>query len=191
MVNRLLKYLVWHQDEFCGKDKLFESCAPTQCSAKETRDFSLQRIYSSCLSQRKRWYHLSSELVGQKVSQFVKEKFFEEFPSEVSCIKISDLWLENGEHVPFEWFSVRSSEEGFAISLFGLLGGLLKQLLTKESGSLSSRVFERVVDAINNVDVSDYNLGRGIAARTPKSQRITILEKELLFYRDRVKPTTH
>ena len=125
---------------------------------------------------------MSSELVGQKVSQFVKEKFFEEFPSEVSCIKISDLWLENGEHVPFEWFSVRSSEEGFAISLFGLLGGLLKQLLTKESGSLSSRVFERVVDAINNVDVSDYNVGRGIAAQTPKSQRITILEKELLSY---------
>lgn len=156
-------------------------------SAKETRDFSLQRIYGSCLSQRKRWYPLSSELVGRKVSQFVKGKFFEEFPSEISRVKIGDLWRENGEHVPYELFSVKSSEEAFAISLFGLLGGSLKQSSTKESGFLSSRVFECVVDAINNVDVSDRNVSSAIDARTPKSQRIAILEKELKFYRDRVR----
>ena len=127
-------------------------------SVKETRDFSLQRIYGSCLSQRKRWYPLSSELVGRKVG--VKGKFFEEFPSEISRVKIGDLWRGNGEHVPFEWFSVRSSEEAFATSLFGLLGGLLKQSSMKESGFLSSRVFERVVDTINNVDVSDHNVGK-------------------------------
>lgn len=130
---------------------------------------------------------MSSELVGRKVGQFVKGKFFEEFPSEISRVKIGDLWRENGEHVPFEWFSVRSSEEAFAISLFGLLGGSLKQSSTKESGFLSSRVFERVVDAINNVDVSDHNVGSAIDARTPKSQKIAILEKELKFYRDRVR----
>jgi len=60
-------------------------------------------------------------------------------------------------------------------------------LLTNESGFLSSRVFERVVDAINNVDVSERNVSSAIDARTPKSQRIAILEKELKFYRDRVR----
>ena len=48
-------------------------------------------------------------------------------------------------------------------------------------------VFERVVDAINNVDVSDRNVSSVIDARTPKSQRIAILEKELKFYRDRIR----
>ena len=70
--------------------------------------------------------------MGRKVGQFVKGKFFEEFPSEISRVKIGDLWRENGDHVPFEWFSVRSSEEAFAISLFGLLGGSLKQPSTKD-----------------------------------------------------------
>ena len=130
--------------------------------------------------------------MGGKVSQFVKGKFFVEFPSEISRVKIGNLWRENGEHVPYELFSVKSSEEAFAISLFGLLGGSLKQSSTKESGFLSSRVFERVVDAINNVDVSHRNVGERnmssvIDARTPKSQRIAILEKELKFYRDRVR----
>ena len=167
---------------------IFVSRANTMVrSAKEMRDFSLQRIYGSCPSQRKRWYPLSSELVGRKVSQFVKGKFFEEFPSEISRVKIGDLWRENGEHVPLEWFSGKSSEEAFAISLFGLLGGSLKQSSTKESEFMSSRIFERVVDSINNVDVSDRNVSSAIDARTPKSQRITILEKELEFYRDRVR----
>ena len=82
---------------------------------------------------------------------------------------------------------MKSSEEAFAISLFGLLGGSLKQSSTKDSGFLSSRVFERVVEAVNNVDVSDGNVSTAIDARTPKSQRIAILEKELKFYRDRVR----
>ena len=151
-------------------------------SAKETRDFSLQRIYGSFLSKRKRRYPFSSELVGRKVSQFVRGKFSEKFPSEISHVKISELWRENGEHFPFEWFSVKSSEEAFAMSLFGLLAGSLKQSSTKESGFLSSRGFECVVDTINNVDVSDcsiYELGdrcsntekRGKARESPSLRR--------------------
>ena len=151
------------------------------CTAKGTREFSLQRIYGSCLSQRKRWYPLSSELMGRKVSQVVQGKFFEEFSSEISRVRNGDLWWENGEHVPFEWFSVKSSEEAYAMSLFGLLGGSLEQSSTRESGFLSSNGFERVVDAINNLDVSDRNVSSAIDARTLKSQRIAKLPLILLM----------
>ena len=92
--------------------------------------------------------------------------------SEISRVRMGDLWRENGEHDPFEWFSVKSSEEAYATSLFRLLGGSFKQSSTRESGFLSSNGFERVVDAINNLDVSDRNVSSAIDARTSKSQRI-------------------
>lgn len=154
--------------------------------AKEAKEFSFHRVYGSCLSQGKRWYPLSSQLVGRKVSQFVKGKFFEGFSSEISRVGIGDLWRQNGEHVPSEWFSVKNSEEAYVISLFGLLGGLLKQSSTAESGFLSSDSFKRIVDAINNLDVSDRSENSAIDPRTPKSQRIAILEKELKFFRGKV-----
>jgi len=125
-------------------------------------------------------------LWAEKSVSLLKESFFEEFPSKISHVKIGSLWRDNREHIPFEWFSVKSSQEAFAISLFGLLGGLLKQLLTKESGLLSSRVFKRVMNAINNA-VNNHNVGSVIDAQTPKSQRIAILEKELKFYPEQVR----
>ena len=44
------------------------------------------------------------------------------------------------------------------MTLFGLLGGLLKQSSMIESRFLLSRVFELVIDAINNVDLSNPNV---------------------------------
>ncbi|KAJ7360580.1 hypothetical protein OS493_015688 [Desmophyllum pertusum] len=45
---------------------------------------------------------------------------------------------------------------------------------------------KRIVDAINNLDVSDRSENSVIDPRTPKSQRIAILEKELKFFRGKV-----
>ena len=157
--------------------------------AKEANEFSLHRVYGSQLCQGKRWYSLSSQMVGRKVGQFVKGKFFEVFPSEITRVRIDELWRENGEHVPFEWFSLRNREEAYVVSLFGLVGGLVKQSSTADSGHIASDNFNRIVGAINNLDISeadDYENISTINSATPKSQRIAILEKELTFFRNKV-----
>ena len=159
----------------------------------EANMFSLHRVFGSSLSQRKKWFSLSSRLVGRKVSQFLKGKFFECFPNEISRVRVADLWRENGEHVPCEWFGVQNSEEAFAITLFGLCGGLVKLCSTADDGFLSSDVFVSLVDKINNLDVGESRAIDGTANMaidgTPKSQRIAILEKDLQFYREKVRQT--
>ena len=131
--------------------------------------------------------------MGRKVSQFLKGKFFECFPNEISRVRVADLWRENGEHVPYEWFGVQNSEEAFAITLFGLCGGLAKPCLTADDGFLSSDIFLSLVDKINNLDVGESRAIDGTANmaidETPKSQRIAILEKDLQFYREKVRQT--
>ena len=74
IVNRLLNHLAWQRDEVCGK---FAYRSPTlwRTLRRKREIFSLQRTYGSCLSQKKRGYALSSDLVGQKVGQFVKRSF--------------------------------------------------------------------------------------------------------------------
>ena len=62
-------------------------------------DYLLQRVFGSGLSRGKNWFPLSSQLVGRKVSQFVKVKFFEIFPSEMSPIfgwKTENMFLASG-----------------------------------------------------------------------------------------------
>ena len=150
-------------------------------------DYLLQRVFGSGLSREKNWFPLSSQLVGRKVSQFVKVKFFEIFPSEISRVRVADLWRENGEHVPREWFGAQNPEEVYVITLFGLCGGLLKLSSAADDGFLSSDVFKYIVDKINNLDVDETRKRTQTLDRTPKSQRIVVLEMELQFYRDKVK----
>ena len=130
--------------------------------------------------------------MGRKVSQFIKGKFFECFPNEISRVRVSDLWRENGEHVPYEWFGVQNSEEAFTITLFGLCGGLVKLCSTADDGFLSSDIFVSLVDKINNLDVDESRAVDGTANMaidgTPK-RRIIILEKDLQFYREKVRET--
>ena len=125
--------------------------------------------------------------MGRKVSQFVKVKFFEIFPSEISHVQVSDPWRENGEHVPREWFGAQNPEEVYVIILFGLCSGLLKLSSGADDGFLSSDVFKYIVDKINKLDVDKTRKRTQTLDRTPKSQRIIVLEKELQFYRDKVK----
>ena len=155
-------------------------------TAKEASNFSLRRVYGPCLSKGKRWYSLSSHLAGRKVSQFVKGKFFEAFPSEICRVRVDNLWRENGEHVPFEWFSTRNAEEAYVVSLFGLCGGLIKQFSSSDDGFLSSDTFKQIVDSINNLDISDL-CGEICHPDTPKTLRIALLEKQLEDYRAKVR----
>ena len=71
--------------------------------------------------------------------------------------------------------------------MFGLCGGLLKLSSAADDGFLSSDVFKYIVDKINNLDVDKTRKRTQTLDRTPKSQRIVVLEKELQFYRDKVK----
>ena len=140
------------------------------------------------ISRGKNWFPLSSQLLGRKVSQFVIVKFFEIFPSEISRVRVADLWRENGEHVPYEWFGAQNPEEVYVITLFGICSGLLKLSSAADDEFLSSDVFKDIVDKINNLDVDDTRKRTQMLDRTPKtSQRIVVLEKELHFYRDKVK----
>ena len=100
-------------------------------------------------------------------------------------VRVVDPWRENGEHVPCEWFGVQNSEEAFAITLFALCGGLVKLCSTADDGVLSSDIFVSLVDKINNLDVGESRAIDG----TLKSQRIAILEKDLQFYRDKLRQT--
>jgi len=46
MVNRLLNCLVWHRDEFCGKDKLFATRVPPQWRAlRRRREIFLSNVF--------------------------------------------------------------------------------------------------------------------------------------------------
>ena len=161
-------------------------------SAGARNNVPLHRIYGTTLSPDKRWYCLSGQLVDRKISQFVKAKFFELFPSEIYRVQVSDLWRENGEHVPKHWFSERTKNvnEAYGITLFGLCRGLIKQSSSTCGGFLSSNVCKRVVETINNDDIEeicDASLpgpgGAQALDRTPKSRRIEVLEGELAFYR--------
>lgn len=164
-------------------------------TSKAANDFPLRRVYGLSLSPGKRWYSLSSQLVGRKISQFVKGKFFEEFPSEICRVRVRDLWRENGERIPKHWFAekTKNTDEAYAITLFGLCGGLIKQSSPTSDGFLSSSSFKRVVDAVNNFDVISEcdgasNLhGSKHHDQTPKSRRIAFLEGELAFYNGKVK----
>ena len=50
---------------------------------------------------------------------------------------------------------MQNSEEAFAITLFGLCGGLVKLCSTADNGFLSSDIFVSLVDKINNLDVGE------------------------------------
>ena len=155
--------------------------------------FELNRVYGSSLSQEKRWYALTSVWCGVKVSKFVKGKFFDSFPSEICRTKASDLWREKGECVPLEWFSLKrcnSDGEVFVVTLFGIIGGLLKSSGGSNKSLLSWKTFNHIVSYINNIDVRELETkanaleqSKGI---TPKTKRISFLEKELAFYSKKV-----
>ena len=157
----------------------------------KANNFALHRVFGLGLSREKNWFPLSSRLVGRKVSQFAKVKFFELFPSEISRARVADLWRENGEHVPFEWFGAQTAEEVYVVTLFGLCGGMLKLNSSADDGFLSSDVFKDIVDKINILDVGETSENTRTTTqmldRTPKSQRIATLQKELHFYRDKVR----
>lgn len=182
---------------FAGKSNPlhFVRASVMALTSRTVSDVPLRRVYSSSLSPGKRWYSLSSQLIGRKVSQFVKGKFFEEFPSEICRVRVSDLWRENGERVPKLWFAekTKTMDEGYAITLFGLCGGLIKQSSSTSDGFLSSSGFKRVVEVVNNFDFDHECDGlstvRGSRTndQTPKSKRIAFLEGELMFYRGKVK----
>ena len=88
---------------------------------------------------------------------------------------------------------MQNSEEAFAITLFGLCGGLVKLCSTADNGFLSSDIFVSLVDKINNLDVGESRAIDGTANMaidgTLKSRRIAILEKDLQFYRGKVRQT--
>lgn len=164
--------------------------------ARAPNHVSIHRIYGSTLDPKKKWYNLSSQLVGRKVSQFVKGKFFQLFPSEICRVQVFDLWRQNGDHVPKNWFSekTKNMEEAFGITLFGLCGGLIKQSSTESDWFLSSDLFKRVMEAINNIYVEEGDTGLDTSfpdgqacAQTPKSRKIEILERELEFYQEKVR----
>ena len=85
------------------------------------------------------------------------------------------MWRENGEHVLRYWFLERK----------------IKQSSPTCDGFLSSDTFKGVVETINNVDIRE--LGDASLPGTPpldqmlKSQRINVLERELTFYRGKVR----
>ena len=66
----------------------------------DTRKFFLRQVFGKSFPKGKKWYALSSILTGRKLSQFVKGKFWEAFPSEICHVRLEDLWRENGEDVP-------------------------------------------------------------------------------------------
>lgn len=112
---------------FSRKDKSFSlrvGALKMVLRAEVRNNFLLHWIYGSTVSLDKRWYSLSSQLVDRKVSQFVKGKFFELFPSEICHVQLGDLWWENGEHVPRHWLSKRTKNvnEAYEITLFGFCG---------------------------------------------------------------------
>lgn len=114
-------------------------------------------------------------------------QFFEEFPSEICCVRSGDLWHENEEQVPNHWFAERAKniDEGYAITLFGLCGGLIKPTSSTSEGFFSSSTFKHVLETINHFDISAYDIslqGKEPAGQTPKSSRIAFLERELVFY---------
>ena len=86
----------------------------------------------------------------------------------------------------YKWFGVQNSEEAEVITLFGICGGLIKLSLMVVDGFFSSNVFKCIVDTINDLDVCQTIENNTLLHRTPKSQRIAILEKDLQFYCDKV-----
>ena len=162
-------------------------------SAGTGNAFSLHRIYGSTLDPGKKWYSLSNKLVDRKVSQFVKGKFFQLFPSEICRVQVDNLWRESGDHVPKHWFTERTKnvDKAYRITLFGLCGGLIKQSSSECDGFLYSDVFKRIMEAVNNVDVEKFGAaslpGAQAHAQRPKSRRIEVLERELVFYLEKVR----
>ena len=70
--------------------------------------------------------------------------------------------------------------------MFGICGGLIKLSSMVLDGFFSSNVLKCIVDTINSLDVYQTIENNTLLHRTPKSQRIAILEKNLQFYRDKV-----
>ena len=75
--------------------------------------------------------------------------------------------------------------KAYGITLFGLCGGLIKQSSATCGEFLSSNVFKRVVETINNVDIEELSDERLLSAqaldRMLKSRRIKVLKGELAF----------
>lgn len=161
--------------------------------ANQETNFPLQRVFGSSLNRGKHWYALSSNLCGCKLSRFSKGKFFELFPSEIVRVKSNELWRENGERVPLEWFSIKrsnSEDEVYVATLFGILGALLKQTGSSDEGFLASRTFQVIMEKINNIDVSEAMAQANVKQSTdvtPKTKRIGFLEKELDFFTQKVR----
>ena len=89
MVNRLLKYLVWHQDEFCGKDKLFESCAPTQwCALRRRREIFLLNIFIALVLARGKGGTIClANLWAKKSVSLLKKSFLRNFQAKLVALK--------------------------------------------------------------------------------------------------------
>ena len=134
-------------------------------SAGTRNHFSFCRIYGLTIAPEKKWYSLSSQLVGEKVSQFVEGKFFQLFRSEICSVQVDNLWRENGYHVPKFWLKRgRSLRNNF---VWPMWGGLIKQSSSECHGFLYSDVFKRVMETVNNVDVGEFGAGSlpGVQAR--------------------------
>ena len=108
-------------------------------------------------------------------------------------VAFNNLWREGGDHVPKHWFTERTKnvDEAYGITLFGLSGRLIKQSLSECDGFLYSDVLKRIMEAVNNVNVEEFGAaslpGAQAHAQTPKSQRIEVLERELVFYQEKVR----
>ena len=125
--------------------------------ANQETNFPLQRVFGSSLNRGKHWYALSSNLCGCKLSRFSKGKFFELFPSEIVRVKSNELWRENGERVPLEWFSIKWSngeDRVYVATLFGILGALPKQTGSSDEGFLASRTFQVIMESSMRTSVT-------------------------------------
>ena len=89
MVNRLLNYLVWQRDKFCGKDKLFSSRAPTQLRAlrRERENFLSNVFMALVLARGKDGTLFLVNLWGEKSVRLFKESFLRSFQAKLVALE--------------------------------------------------------------------------------------------------------
>jgi hypothetical protein len=75
-------------------------------------------------------------------------------------VRVPGLWEEDGECAQVEWFSKQRNleEYGYVITLFGLLGGILKQQQSCwDQGFVASDEFNQIIHAVNSLDLTSNN----------------------------------
>ena len=91
MANRLLtrNYLVWHRDEFCEKDKLFLSCAPTECHAlRKRREIFLSNVFMALfLARGKDGTLFLVNLWAERSVSLLEESFLRNFQAKLVMLK--------------------------------------------------------------------------------------------------------